>query len=162
MNIHLIYALASLAYSNARSGKPASTKAGVMVTQPGDGTLSTIREMAGAMKMEVQVIRMAQLIDRGEDVRTVRRHVEDALAEGKPTIFVLADAEGSDGEMLMRVTRVIDVANTSTQVVIMAIGQGVSADVLAMDVAGGMTTSRDFILGSSQFEDSMKVVLERA
>lgn len=154
-NISLIYALSSLAYSNMRSGRAATTRAGVLIAQPGDGTLSTIRDMGRAMGMDVEVICMAQLADTGEDVRTVRRHVEEVLGRGRATIFVLADAEGSAGDMLMRVTRVIATSNTTVQAVIMAIGQGIEADALAMDVADGMATSRDRITGSTAFMQEM-------
>lgn len=159
--IHLIYALTFLAYGAARSKDPASTKAGVIVTPPGVGTIGTVMELAAPMGMNVHVIHMANLVDDGHDVRTVRKEVEEALAPGKPTIFVLADAEAAQGDMLMRVTRVIDVANTTTQAVIMAVGQGVSPDRLAMDVADGMQTSRDRIMGSSLFEEAMKEMFDR-
>lgn len=160
-NISLIYALSSLAYSNMRSGRAASTKAGVLVAEPGEGPLSTIRDMGRAMGMDVEVIRMAQLADTGEDVRAVRQRVEECLGRGRATIFVLADAEGSPGDMLMRVTRVIATSNTAVQAVIMAIGKGIEADAMAMDVADGMSTSRDRIMGSSTFMQEMDKFLAK-
>jgi len=162
-SLPLIYALAVLAQGAARAKEPGTVKAGVVLAGPDSGLTDVVKEMAQAFDMSLLVIDMSSPRDDGHGVREIRALVTATLAEGKPVIFVLDEADAADGDMLMRVTRAIDEAATDAHAVILAVGRrGGDADALAMEVADGMRTHKGMIAGSSTFMDQMDGLFERA
>lgn len=161
-NISIIYALSMLAHDGARAKEPGTVKAGVLVAQEGTNTMGIIRDTAQAFGTGFMAIGMNLVRDDGDAVREVRAMVTAKLAEGQPTIFVLDEANEAPGDMLMRVVRVIDEAPKDHHAVVMALGNArASRDMLAMDVADGMKTSRDRIMGSKAFDEQMNARLTR-
>lgn len=161
-NINIIYVLSTLAYSGARAKEPGKVRAGVLIAEEGGDTIGLIRQMADAYGMEFMTIGMSLLRDDGDAVREARALVTAKLAEGKPTIFVLDEANEAPGDMLMRIVRVVDEAPKDHHAVVMALGNArADRDMLAMAVADGMRTSRDRIIGSSAFEEQMDAMVAR-